>query len=321
MHSSSLTTLISVVVLAVLQSLSSAQSPYIQNGTIGEPASKPTARPETGLPVDEWVGNRIVFMPIRKSSQKYGYQAFRYPLAPKELFSRQPKYDELVGKVGTITARPSRPLADFLVRLDDGQTLEAALTLGTTLEHVAFVDEIETARRLYLNQTLWLRDRTVWTYDAERDTRNVFYLPKFTPVRITNVVLSEDTGQPIRFIFSSEDRRTGFKDITLGCTNSQSYECSGNRFVQQFVTQDPRKGVDWPDSVWQAVCLQMLSVGMSKDQVVMSWGTPLKINRTESENGAHEQWVYERRHRDDPVDGLLYFDNAGKLTAIQKNIR
>jgi hypothetical protein len=60
---------------------------------------------------------------------------------------------------------------------------------------------------------------------------------------------------------------------------------------------------------------------MSKDQVVMSWGTPLKINRTESENGAHEQWVYERRHRDDPVDGLLYFDNAGKLTAIQKNIR
>jgi hypothetical protein len=53
----------------------------------------------------------------------------------------------------------------------------------------------------------------------------------------------------------------------------------------------------------------------------MSWGTPLKINRTESENGAHEQWVYERRHRDDPVDGLLYFDNAGKLTAIQKNIR
>jgi hypothetical protein len=321
MSYSRLIILIDALVIGLLPPFSSAQTPYIQDGTIGNPPIQTAARPETGLPVDQWVGKRIVFMPIRKRSQSYGYLSFRYSRTSKELFNRTPKYDELVGKLGIITAKPNRPLADFLIQLDDGQLLEAALTLGTTLEHIAFVDEIETARRLYLDQTLWLQDRTVWTYDAEKDTRNTFYLPKFTPVRITSIVLSEDTGQPLRFIFSAGDGRTGFKDITLGCTNSRSSECSGNRFIQQFTTQNPRESVDWPDSVWQAVCLQTLTVGMSRDQVLMSWGGPLRINRTESETGASEQWVYERRHRDDPVDGLLYFDRAGRLITIQKNIR
>lgn len=51
-------------------------------------------------------------------------------------------------------------------------------------------------------------------------------------------------------------------------------------------------------------------IGMSKDEVVASsWGKPVRVNRTTTGSGVHEQWVYDSKN-------LLYFDN-GVLTAIQ----
>lgn len=52
------------------------------------------------------------------------------------------------------------------------------------------------------------------------------------------------------------------------------------------------------------------AIGMTESEVCSStWGMPKKKNKTETENGTHEQWVYE--------DGYIYFDN-GYVTSIQK---
>lgn len=53
-----------------------------------------------------------------------------------------------------------------------------------------------------------------------------------------------------------------------------------------------------------------VTVGMTTAQVLNSnWGKPTKINRTVTQNGTHEQWVYGGNN-------YLYFEN-GKVTAIQ----
>lgn len=59
---------------------------------------------------------------------------------------------------------------------------------------------------------------------------------------------------------------------------------------------------------WQLVKKGKVRLGMSKQEATLSWGKPKDINRTQTYNGTHEQWVYD--------DGYLYFEN-GKLTAIQ----
>jgi hypothetical protein len=48
---------------------------------------------------------------------------------------------------------------------------------------------------------------------------------------------------------------------------------------------------------------------MTKEQVLISWGSPLKINRTVTSNGNSEQWVYGGRQ-------YLYFE-GDKLTTSQ----
>ena len=52
-----------------------------------------------------------------------------------------------------------------------------------------------------------------------------------------------------------------------------------------------------------------ISIGMTADQVVLSWGLPSDINRTMYKHGTHEQWIYNRKN-------YVYLDN-GIVTAIQ----
>lgn len=55
---------------------------------------------------------------------------------------------------------------------------------------------------------------------------------------------------------------------------------------------------------------QGVTVGMTKEEVLMSnWGKPRRVNATTTRHGRREQWVYN--------GGYLYFDETGRLTAIQ----
>lgn len=56
------------------------------------------------------------------------------------------------------------------------------------------------------------------------------------------------------------------------------------------------------------------SIGMTADEVRNStWGSPSSINKTTTQNGIHEQWVY----RGTSKTKYIYFDN-GVVTAIQE---
>lgn len=76
---------------------------------------------------------------------------------------------------------------------------------------------------------------------------------------------------------------------------------------KHFIIGDPNKKYPGIKN-WQLIKKGKVKLGMSKQEATLSWGKPKDINRTQTYNGTHEQWVYD--------DGYLYFEN-GKLTAIQ----
>ncbi len=59
---------------------------------------------------------------------------------------------------------------------------------------------------------------------------------------------------------------------------------------------------------FETILQHKVSIGMSKEMCIFSWGKPERINETITSGTKREQWVYE--------DGYLYFTN-GKLTTIQ----
>ena len=71
---------------------------------------------------------------------------------------------------------------------------------------------------------------------------------------------------------------------------------------------------DWPESIWNSIKEQKVSVGMTKEQVLLAWGEPDDVNTTILSNLRSEQWVYG-----DPLYGAqyVYFDND-VVTALQE---
>ena len=65
---------------------------------------------------------------------------------------------------------------------------------------------------------------------------------------------------------------------------------------------------NWPQNIKEAVENKQVILGMTKEQVKLSWGDPNDVNRTISKNYEREQWVYGRKY--------LYFIN-GILDTIQ----
>ena len=64
----------------------------------------------------------------------------------------------------------------------------------------------------------------------------------------------------------------------------------------------------WPPQIREAVIKKEVRLGMTSEQVTVSWGKPGRINRTVNAVGTREQWVYGSTY--------LYFDND-RLTSFQ----
>ncbi|MFZ3064741.1 MAG: hypothetical protein WA277_05615 [Nitrospirota bacterium] len=81
---------------------------------------------------------------------------------------------------------------------------------------------------------------------------------------------------------------------------------------EAFYTKDPFPEVrKWNKGILDAIKKHSIVMGMTKEQVKLSWGLPIDINRSVGSWGVHEQWVYGRYSRT-----YLYFEN-GKLTSWQ----
>jgi hypothetical protein len=65
----------------------------------------------------------------------------------------------------------------------------------------------------------------------------------------------------------------------------------------------------WSASVKKLVLGHKVRIGMTLEQVRESWGAPDNINRTITQHGVRQQWVYG-------LSSYLYFE-VGLVTAIQ----
>jgi len=66
----------------------------------------------------------------------------------------------------------------------------------------------------------------------------------------------------------------------------------------------------------QAILNGKLLIGMTREEVLASWGRPRKSNISEGSWGVDEQWIYGRHRRNFSDVCYVYFRN-GILTSIQ----
>lgn len=83
------------------------------------------------------------------------------------------------------------------------------------------------------------------------------------------------------------------------------YQLESPPSYEECITNHP----EWTKETCKDVSNGTISMGMTKDQVRASWGVPSDINRTVTEYGGSEQWVYGSSR-------YVYFD-GDRLTGWQ----
>ena len=280
------------------------------------------------VPASKWVGLRFIILPQSKAVQHYGYQEL-YRDNDKD-FAPLP-YDEYAGRIFRVVGigRVDGPDAGTLEEADlqmegDKKIIHGDIDHGCMTD-VGPVSDFETARKLYLGKTLWLASDHLSTYDAQKDTSDLpsspawhqafqdIPLKQYSPVKVLGIVPGWYAGSPVRFIVQEESGSReepksagvqGYVDVHMSDTNVPKNLQAVNRFDSTFLESDPRKTYAWSPEIWTALENRKILLGMTSQQVRMSWGEPTAIHKMPGQTNT-EQWIYDPAFILTLKDGIL----------------
>jgi hypothetical protein len=265
------------------------------------------------IPIAEWAGHKFVFIPLSEYEQKNGYIIKKSPTSD---ISRIP-YRDYVGKVITIL-KVEREQGSFasgyniFFQVDaTGERLITTTLLGN-VKGIVLKRDYDYATSEFLDKTLWLRNNNATSLNPDPDDFGSIKVKNLQPVTVTKIRLSDSESWPIQFFLKTQDGQEFTKVSKISGTNSDTDPTRLNayHFSEVFFLEDPRKIFDWDERTFEAIADGKLFVGMTKEQARISWGNPIKVNRTVGEYGTREQWIYGGQ-------AYVYFDDD-KLSAIQQ---
>lgn len=135
----------------------------------------------------------------------------------------------------------------------------------------------------YIGKTYWVNHYNEWS--------------RFAKVTVTDVVPDGSGYFKISFKTASGQTWTSYSMPTdfIPTIFSDDY---------YFLTFDPYKKYKWSNATWQAIKAGNVTMGMTKDQVRLSWGTPSGKSTTKTSAGQLiETWVYRNFDTVAFVDG------------------
>lgn len=108
---------------------------------------------------------------------------------------------------------------------------------------------------------------------------------RFMKVTVTDI-LPDDTGSFV-IVFKTATGKT-LKSYSM--TSGHVAELLSNRTA--FFNFDPYKKYQWSSSVWNQIKAGHIALGMTKEQVLLSWGEPAGKSATQADGKTVETWIY-----------------------------
>jgi hypothetical protein len=246
------------------------------------------------------IGKEVVFVEKDSSGQKYGYiLIYREP----NIIGNRLPYKDFVGKKGKLigVVKDKLGVAFFWeIQLETGQMAYAQKLEGfdDQIDDLYFVDDYNEAKKK-IGKFIWV-NQNEWKQPLLTENKDLSYpLEDFEKVKVIDVftkLLGHAYGGAPFYL--KVQKNTG----EIGYIGYQH----NNYFDENPI--DPT----WDKSIIEAIKQHKITIGMTNDQVQLSWGKPKKVNRTVTSQGVREQWIYSK-------EKYLYLDN-NKLTAIQEEL-
>lgn len=296
--------------LALLGAMASAQSDFVQPGSIGTSPAPMTSCKFEGTnrpPITCWPGQKVLFLPSPLSLQKYGYQSFKGGTGSFGNVG----YQEGVGRIGTVTKVSAGQYSGFDVeiKMDDNGQIYVGHASGSdplmaNVDGIALLTELQAARSALKGKDVWLSTKYIGQYDAEMGKVSSLLRPRFQKYTVQDVVAGWYGYSPVRLIVKSQNGEIGFEDIAYTGYNSGSlWEISA--FDRNVSLVDPRTVKKWKPEVWKALENDTVIPGMTMEQVVYGYPWDHTVSKSTSTAGTVEVWGFDKFGTITFVNGIV----------------
>lgn len=284
------------------------------------------------IPVTKWLGKKFIFLEMSKARQKYGYDLHlskdwnsstdinpELEIAP----THNLRYDKFVGKVIQVVEIEDEsfdPIISFNV--EGTKMMVYGKPFEGYIEDIAPFNDLSKAKARWLGKTIYSKRRSILTYDAGTGNFGEVKVKIATPLKVNDVWWglqryagegpAEWQGNSIEtlwLIVETPEGEKGAIPTAFSWTNIYSDRWIESRpWEDRVFEENPKDKFKWTEEEWDLISDGKVRLGMTKDEVLLSWGGPSKVNQDMYQGSIREQWIYGSYY--------LYFEND-KLTAMQ----
>jgi hypothetical protein len=269
---------------------------------------KPAATAPAAVPVPtpaQWVHKKFVVLKKQKLFRKFGYELYltkELSLNPSKIDTSQEtdkhhvRCDKLAGTSLVVSA--VEPAAgEYLVTFtgeDGGRTLYAKTHKGA-IEGIAAVEDLDSAARKWVGKTVYSRRRFIDTYDSVTGAYGTVKVRIQDRLKVTSAVwgLSPLPPKPVWLLVETAAGVRGFIPVRASWTNVMTDKVTADMpWTEDIFETNPADLYAWDSLTWSAINSHTVSSGMSKEQVLVSWGRPMSMVVDTVKASCPEQWVY-----------------------------
>ncbi len=127
----------------------------------------------------------------------------------------------------------------------------------------------------YIGKTYWVNHFQGWD--------------RFMKVTVADILPETDRIGNVRFQIVFR-KASGSTLTTTSFTKEWIASSFNDSYV--FLNYDPYTKYKWSSSVWSTIKAEKISIGMNKDQVLLSWGSPSSSSKLSSSGIVVETWAY-----------------------------
>jgi hypothetical protein len=271
------------------------------------------------IPPKKWLGKKFIFLEMSKMLQEFGYDLH----LSKNWYSsrsinpeleRSPTYnllyDKFVGKVIQVIEIEDKsfdPIISF--RVEGSEMMVYGKPYKGYLDGIAPFDDLDKAKAKWLGKTIYSKVRSILTYDAQADKYGQVKIRIPVPLKVNDVWWGLRSTDPLWLIVETPEGEKGAIATAFSWTNIYNDRWKESRpWEDKFFEENPRVKFKWTEEDWNLINDGKIKLGMTKEQVQLSWGKPKKLNEDIYQGAVREQWIYDSQY--------LYFEND-KLTAMQ----
>src|SRR5207247_1174639 len=124
---------------------------------------------------------------------------------------------------------------------------------GGTVQGLAPLADLEAARKQWKGKRLWLAGPDLRIFDKCSAGGRVLPVRRLASVEVVDVEVGAASDAPIRFVLRTAAGRLGFRDVHTTGTNVREAQRQRHAFERAFLTEDPRRGLDWSPEIWTAI--------------------------------------------------------------------